>query len=84
MNILELIKNILEEKGPCTIEELLRYLWDSGINIDMKQLIEIINSHPELFKWTPELINNGKVLIPMKVTLTGGVVKLPPNQNPNQ
>ncbi|WP_297828317.1 hypothetical protein [uncultured Methanobrevibacter sp.] len=83
-SLIELIKRILEEKGPCTIEELLDILLNNGIKLALDELFNLINSYPQVFKWTIEVSKNGIIIIPQKVTLTGGVVKLPPNQNPNQ
>ena len=81
--MIEFIKKILEEKGPCTIEELLLELLQLGVDITLDELKYIINSNPTIFKWTNEVINNG-IIIPQKVTLAGEVVKLPPDQNPHR
>lgn len=50
MDIIELIKNILEEKGLCTIEELLLELLQLGVDITLDELKYIINSNPTIFK----------------------------------
>lgn len=83
MDIIELIIKILEEKGPCTIEELLRVLLQLGVDITLDELKYIINSNPTIFKWTIAVINNG-IIIPQKVTLAGGVEQLPPDENPHR
>lgn len=82
--LIELIKKILEEKGPCTIEELLHELLKLGVEIDLENLRYIINFHPELFKWIISVSKDGKEIVPPKVTLTGGVEQLPPDENPHR
>ena len=82
--LIELIKKILEEKEPCTIEELLDELLKHGVKLTLDELFDLINSYPHVFKWTIEVSKNGIIIIPQKVTLAGGVVKLPPDQNPHR
>lgn len=84
MDMIELIKKILEENGPCTIEELLQKLLQLGIEIDLENLRYIINSHLELFKWINSVYKDGKEIVPPKITLSGGVEKLPPDKNPHR
>lgn len=82
--MIELIKKILEEKEPCTIEELLYELLKRGVKLTLDELFDLIYSYPQVFKWTIEISKNGIIIIPQKVTLVGEVVKLPPNQNPHR
>ena len=84
MDIIETIKKILEENGPCTIEELLQKLLQLGFEINLEDLYYLINSHSELFKWINAVYKDGKEIVPPKVTLAGGVEPLPPDKNPHR
>ena len=84
MDMIELIKKILEENGPCSIEQLLNVLLKRGKTTNLEELFDLINSCPKIFKWTNIVLKNGVIIIPQKVTLAGEVVKLPPDQNPHR
>ena len=83
MDMIELIKKILEENGPCSIEQLLNELLKRGKTIKLEELFNLINSCPTIFKWTNIVLKDGIIIIPQKVTLAGVVVKLPQDQNPH-
>lgn len=82
--LIELIVKILKEKGPCTIEGLLDELLKHGVKLSLDDLFDLINSNSQVFRWTIEVSKNGIIIIPQKVTLTGGVEKLPPDENPHR